>query len=54
MQSLAFAQLQYLSQKIDKALQPKLKLDDYSRAHLAESQARIKKVLDAKLTTTRP
>jgi hypothetical protein len=53
-QTLAFAQLQGLQGKIEKALSPKLKLDDYTRAHLAETNARIKKVLDAQLTTTRP
>jgi len=53
-QTLAFAQLQDLETRFGKALDGKVKLDDYTRAHLSESRQRIKRVLDAQLTTTRP
>jgi hypothetical protein len=53
-QTLAFAQLQDLEARLGKALEGKVKLDDYTRAHLSESRQRIKRVLEAQLTTTRP
>ena len=53
-QSLAFAELIELERKMEKALDGKVKLDAYTSAHLNESRARIKKVLDAQLTTSRP
>jgi hypothetical protein len=53
-QSLAYAELKALETKFKKALSTNLKLDDYTRAHLVDSQERIKKVLSAQLTTTRP
>jgi hypothetical protein len=44
-----------LSAKIDAALQKAdLKLDDYSKAHLLDSQKRIKQVLEAGLSITVP
>ena len=45
--TLAWATLRQLDRKIDGALQQRDGLDDYSRAHLEESQTRIKKALDA-------
>jgi hypothetical protein len=53
-QSLAYAQLKQLDASLKKALESKVKLDDYSRAHLSDSQVRIRKVLESQLTTTRP
>ena len=42
-----------LNGKIQAALdKADLKLDDYSRAHLIDSQKRIKQVLDAELSIT--
>ncbi len=54
-QTLAFAQLQELHQRIKQVQDRKeLKLDAYTKAHLAESSSRIEKVLTAHLELTRP
>jgi hypothetical protein len=53
-QSLAAAELESLSGRIDKVLKGKAELDNYTRFHLAEIQKRIQKVLDARLTLRNP
>ena len=53
-QVIAAAQLRSLDSRIGALLaKGDVKLDDYSRAHLVEAQARIKKVLDASVTLPR-
>ena len=53
-QVIAAAQLRGLDSRIGAILaKGDVKLDDYSRAHLVEIQARIKKVLDASVTLPR-
>lgn len=46
-ETIAFVELKDLQGNIDKVLAGDVKLDAYSRAHLAESSAKINKVLDA-------
>ncbi len=54
-QTIAAAQLRSLEGRIGALLaKNEVKLDDYSRAHLGELQARIRKVLDASLELTSP
>jgi hypothetical protein len=54
-QSIAAAQLRSLDARIGTLLAKNdVKLDDYSRAHLGELQARIRKVLDAGLELNSP
>lgn len=54
-QAVAASQLRGLDARIGTLLAKNdVKLDDYSRAHLTELQARIKKVLDASLELPRP
>ena len=54
-QSIAAAQLRSLEGRIGALLAKNdVKLDDYSRAHLAELQARIRKVLDASIELASP
>jgi hypothetical protein len=54
-QTVAYAELGALGGRIDALLNNgAVKLDSYSRAHLAETSSRIKKVLDAKLSLTNP
>jgi hypothetical protein len=54
-QSIATAQLRSLEGRIGALLAKNdVKLDDYSRAHLAELQARIRKVLDASIELASP
>jgi hypothetical protein len=56
-QTIAWAELSNLNSRMDSLLknQPVAsKLDAYSRAHLQESQARIQKVLDARLSLAAP
>jgi hypothetical protein len=53
--TVAFAELAALEGRIGGLLgNGGVKLDPYTRAHLTETQSRIKKVLDAKLTLSRP
>lgn len=51
-QTVAFAELTRLKSKADAMLASDVKLDSYTRAHLAETSARITKVLDAKMLTS--
>ena len=53
-QTIAYAQLADLNRRMNKLLDSKVKLDSYTRAHLEESSARITKVLDARLSLSRP
>ncbi|MCA9267767.1 MAG: zinc-dependent metalloprotease, partial [Planctomycetales bacterium] len=53
-QTVAYAELSSLNERINKLLESKVKLDSYTRAHLTETSARIDKVLDARLTLARP
>ena len=54
-QAIAAAQLRSLEGRIGTLLAKNdVKLDDYSRAHLGEMQARIRKVLDASVELTSP
>ncbi len=53
-QSLAYAELKKLEAGMTKLLDADGDLDAYTTAHLMESRERIRKVLDAQLTTTRP
>lgn len=53
-QTVAYAELGALNERIKTLLASKAKLDSYSRAHLEESSARISKVLDAKLSLASP
>ncbi|HTQ37949.1 MAG TPA: zinc-dependent metalloprotease [Pirellulales bacterium] len=48
-QTVAFAELKSLQDRMNKLLASNVKLDDYTRDHLTESSARIGKVLDAHL-----
>ncbi|MHB1035085.1 MAG: zinc-dependent metalloprotease [Pirellulales bacterium] len=52
-QTVAFAELESLEGRIKKTLE-KPNLDTYSKAHLQESAARIRKVLEARLTLSSP
>ncbi len=51
---MAFAELKSLQERMNKLLASNVKLDDYSKAHLTESSARIAKVLDAKMDLRLP
>ncbi|HZZ29424.1 MAG TPA: zinc-dependent metalloprotease [Pirellulales bacterium] len=53
-QTVAFAELKALQDRMNKLLASNVKLDDYSRDHLTESSARIGKVLDAHLQLRMP
>lgn len=53
-QTVAYVELDELNGRIKKLLESKVKLDTYTRAHLIESSRRIDKVLDARLTLSRP
>jgi len=53
-QTVASAELKSLQGRIDKLLADKVKLDDYSRDHFQETSQRIGKVLDARLTLSKP
>ena len=49
-QTVAYSQLTLLEKKMTVSLEGNAKLDSYSRSHLEESSARIRKVLEAKIT----
>jgi hypothetical protein len=51
-QSIAYAEMASLRDRIDAMLKSEAKLDPYTRAHLVELQDRIKKVLEASITLT--
>ncbi len=53
-QSLATAELRELQSRVDGVLAAKTQLDPYTRAHLQETSALIRKVLDAALQLPRP
>ncbi len=53
-QTVAFAELKSLQDRMNKLLASNVKLDDYTRDHLTESSARIGKVLDARLQLHMP
>jgi hypothetical protein len=53
-QTVAYAELKSLEQRINDRLEKNGKLDTYSRAHLEETASRIKKVIDSRLTFARP
>jgi hypothetical protein len=53
-QTIAYAELKALGGRINDAVAKNSKLDAYSRAHLEESASRINKVIDARLTLSRP
>lgn len=53
-QTIAYAELIDLQEKLEEALDKEVEFDAYTRAHLLESSRRIKKVLDAELTLSRP
>jgi len=53
-QSVAAAELESLNARIDKVLKGKANLDNYTRFHLLETQKRIQKVLDARLSLHSP
>ncbi len=53
-QTIAYAELSSLKNRIDKLLDSKIKLDSYTQAHLQETTSRIEKVLDARLTLSSP
>lgn len=52
-QTIAYAQMIELQEKLEDLQDKDLKLDAYSRAHLLETQRRIEKVLDAEMTLSR-
>jgi hypothetical protein len=53
-QTVAYLQLDGLHDRIEKLLEDRKDLDTYTQAHLRETGDRIEKVLDARLTFTRP
>ena len=53
-QSVSFAELKSLKEKIDKLLSGNVNFDTYTKAHMQESSNRIAKVLDARLTLSGP
>ncbi|MBS0207677.1 MAG: zinc-dependent metalloprotease [Planctomycetes bacterium] len=53
-QSVAYAQLSALAGRMNDIVTKEEKLDAYTKAHLQESAERIDKVLDARLTISRP
>jgi hypothetical protein len=53
-QTVAYLQLEALEGRIKKLLDDQKKLDTYSQAHLTESAARIRKVIEARLALSSP
>ena len=53
-QTVSYAELKALAERINKLLAGNAKLDDYTRDHLQETGAQIAKVLDARLTLKSP
>jgi len=53
-QTIAYVELEELEGRIKAVLGGSTKLDSYSRAHLIETAARIRKVLDARLALSTP
>ena len=53
-QTVAYAELLALAERMEKLLNSNITLDSYSRAHLLESSSRIGKVADARLNLFSP
>ncbi|HWA99249.1 MAG TPA: zinc-dependent metalloprotease [Pirellulales bacterium] len=53
-QTVAYLELEDLHDRLEDVLKQRNDLDTYTKAHLRESADRIEKVLDARLTFTRP
>ena len=53
-QTVAYAELINLNDKIKKLLNSNVTLDSYTRGHLAESSSRITKVVEARLELLSP
>ena len=53
-QTVAYAELEALEGRINKLLAEQQKLDSYSEAHLKETAARIRKVIEARLALSGP
>ena len=53
-QTLTYAELLALAERMEKLLNSNITLDSYSRAHLLESANRIRKVVDARLSLFAP
>ncbi len=53
-QTIAYAELHDLRERIERLLNSNVKLDSYSRAHLRETASRIEKVLNAELFLSSP
>ena len=53
-QTIAYAQISELADRMEKLLNSNVKLDSYTRAHLQLSANRIRKVEDAKLSIASP
>ena len=53
-QTVAYLELEELEGRINKLLDAQKKLDPYSKAHLTETSARIRKVLEARLALSSP
>ncbi len=53
-QTVAYAELSSLQDRINMLLKGNVKLDSYSRAHLQETASRIGKIINAELTLFRP
>ncbi len=53
-QTVAYAEFEALEGRIKQVLAGKAELDTYTRSHLIELAARIRKVLDARLELKRP
>ena len=53
-QSLAYAQLKTLEASLKKSLAGKVKLDDYTRAHIQDTIERIRKTVESEVATARP
>ena len=53
-QAVAYSELESLEARLKQVLAGKAQLDTYTRAHLSESAARIRKVLDARLQLRSP
>ena len=53
-QTLAYAELEGIEARLKAVLAGKAKLDAYTRSHLVETAARVRKVLDARLEMRAP
>jgi hypothetical protein len=53
-QTIAYSQLSKLEERIKKVLDSDVELDAYTQAHLEETSARVRKVIDARLLQLSP